>query len=117
MFLLWLVAFTGLLLNHSWAFAELRPNRHLAQSTHPVATPASPAPLARAGLPAFSFGLVRPGQHWQVILDESAARANDARPQRDGLLSAFWAFAMDSLALTTGRVLCALLLSGLRWLS
>ena len=123
---------------------------------------------ARAGSPAFSFRLVRPGQQWQVTLDESAARAtvehtrfnawgvlrllhtftgvraNDARNQRDWLVTTLWAFAMDAvalgliamvlsgiylwlclpakrlpgvLALAAGCVLCALLLSGLRWLS
>ncbi|MCX6586294.1 MAG: PepSY domain-containing protein [Acidobacteria bacterium] len=153
LFFLWLFAFTGLLLNHSWAFAEFWPNRQVTQSTHPVARPASPDPLvrahdlmrqlglhgevewtaARAGSPAFSFRLVRPGQHWQVTLDESAARAtvehtrfnawgvlrllhtftgvraNDARNQRDWLVTTLWAFAMDAVALG----LIAMVLSGI----
>jgi len=188
LFFLWLFAFTGLLLNHSWAFAEFWPNRQVTQSTHPVASPASPDPLVRAhdlmrqlglhgevewttarpGTPAFSFRLVRPGLSWQVTLNEAATRAtveqtqfnawgvlrllhtftgvraNDARNQRDWLPTVLWALAMDALALgliamvlsgvylwlclpakrlpgalalAAGSVLCALLLSGLRWLS
>jgi hypothetical protein len=188
LFFLWLFAFTGLLLNHSWAFAEFWPNRQVSKFDQPVTNPASADQLARAhdlmrqlGLhgevewtaasassPAFSFRLVRPGLSWQVTLDEAATRAtveqtqfnawgvlrllhtftgvraNDVRNQRDWLPTVLWALAMDALALgliamvlsgvylwlclpakrlpgalalAAGSVLCALLLSGLRWLS
>ena len=156
----------------------------MTQSTHPVASPASPDPLVRA------HDLMRQlGLHGEVEWTAARAtvehtrfnawgvlrllhtftgvRANDARNQRDWLVTTLWAFAMDAvalgliamvlsgiylwlclpakrlpgalafssscpaavsiclpakrlpraLALAAGCLLCALLLSGLRWLS
>src|SRR5437764_6608656 len=40
LFFLWLFSLTGLLLNHSWKFAEFWPNRRISISDRPIRPPA-----------------------------------------------------------------------------
>ncbi|MBI3681115.1 MAG: hypothetical protein HY235_12050 [Acidobacteria bacterium] len=48
LFFLWLFAFTGLLLNHSWMFAEFWPNRKVSKFERPVEVPQTDNDLDRA---------------------------------------------------------------------
>ena len=45
LFFTWLFAFTGLMLNHSWKFAEFYPNRKITTSDQPIQIP--PVPMDR----------------------------------------------------------------------
>jgi hypothetical protein len=46
LFFLWLFSFTGLLLNHSWKFAEFWPNRRIS-TTNRLVSPPAPADVLR----------------------------------------------------------------------
>ncbi len=48
LFFCWLFAFTGLLLNHSWQFAQFWPNRTQRSAVHDFQPPAGTADLERA---------------------------------------------------------------------
>src|ERR1035441_1125119 len=48
LFFLWLFAFTGLLLNHSWNFAQFFPNRKVSTWERPVQPPALASDLGQA---------------------------------------------------------------------
>ena len=48
LFFLWLFAFTGLLLNHSWKFSEFWPNRRISTMQREVRLPASGTDLEKA---------------------------------------------------------------------
>lgn len=187
-FFLWLFAFTGLLLNHSWEFAEFWPNRTVSKFDRAISSQSSSNELERArdlmsqlGLQgevewtvarvdssAFSFRVGRPGTMWQVTVEDGSTRATveqteingwgvmrvlhtftgvragDQRNDRDWILTAIWAYAMDALAvglilmvfsglflwvrlpakrlagglaLVAGSVTCGLFVFGLRLLS
>jgi hypothetical protein len=93
-FFLWLFAFTGLLLNHSWSFAEFWPNRKVSKFEKPVKILPYSNELerarelmkqlgirgevewtaARVDSAAFSFRVGRPGKNWQVTLDDGSDR-------------------------------------------
>jgi hypothetical protein len=49
LFFTWLFAFTGLLLNHHWQFAEFWPNRIQSTSVHDVEVTADASDIDRAG--------------------------------------------------------------------
>ncbi|MCC6586965.1 MAG: hypothetical protein IT168_09765 [Bryobacterales bacterium] len=94
LFFLWLFAFTGLLLNHGWQFAEFWPNRTVTRFEREIQVPPTGADLNRArramsqlGItgeiewtgeskdPAlFQFRAVRPGKISTVAID--IARGN-----------------------------------------
>lgn len=89
LFFLWLFAFTGLLLNHSWSFAEFWPNRKVSKFERQIQTPTAADDLDRArdcmrqlgiqgeiewtaaqiDASAFSFRVARPGRTWNVTLN------------------------------------------------
>ena len=89
LFFLWLFAFTGLLLNHSWTFAEFWPNRKVSKSERQVRTPIVTDDVekarnvvrqlgiegeiewtsARVDATTFSFRVARPGRTWNVVMD------------------------------------------------
>jgi hypothetical protein len=48
LFFVWLFAFTGLLLNHHWPFAEFYPNRKITNSERAIVVPPAGAPLETA---------------------------------------------------------------------
>ena len=48
LFFLWLFAFTGLLLNHSWKFSEFWPNRQVSTFERVIQTPRTGSDLERA---------------------------------------------------------------------
>jgi hypothetical protein len=89
LFFLWLFAFTGLLLNHSWRFAEFWPNRKVSKFERHVQTPTERSDVerahdvvrqlgirgelewtsARVDATVFSFRVTRPGRTWNVTMD------------------------------------------------
>lgn len=89
LFFLWLVAFTGLLLNHSWSFAEFWPNRKVSNFERQVQTPTVADDVerardvvrqlgiqgeiewtsARVDATIFSFRVARPGRTWNVTMN------------------------------------------------
>jgi hypothetical protein len=88
LFFLWLFAFTGLLLNHSWRFAEFWPNRKVSSFARRVEAPAAGDRVDRAralmrqiGVDGeiewtaerldsggFAFRVSRPGHNYQVTV-------------------------------------------------
>lgn len=103
-FFLWLFAFTGLLLNHSWEFAEFWPSRKVSKFDRAVSSQSTSNELERArdlmrqlGLqgevewtvarldsPAFAFRVGRPGKTWQVTLDDGSNRATVEQTEING---------------------------------
>lgn len=95
LFFLWLFAFTGLLLNHSWKFAEFWPNRTVSKFERSVQVEGQTDDLDRAhavmrqlGIEGevewtagrtdgmlFSFRVARPGRTSQVTVDAQSNRA------------------------------------------
>ncbi|MEO8658716.1 MAG: hypothetical protein ABI693_09610 [Bryobacteraceae bacterium] len=95
LFFLWLFAFTGLLLNHSWSFAEFWPTRTVTKFVREVRLAGSSGDLERArqvmqqvGIqgeiewtdakvdsPALAFRVARPGWTWQVNLNAESTSA------------------------------------------
>ena len=95
LFFLWLFAFTGLLLNHGWQFAEFWPNRMVSKFERDVQVPVTGGDLDRAqqlmaqlGIsgeiewtgqrkdPAvFEFRSSRPGKISTVVLDMARGKA------------------------------------------
>jgi hypothetical protein len=95
LFFLWLYAFTGLLLNHSWKFADFWPNRRITTFERHVQAPPGGSDFDRArslasqlGLageidwpaprpvpPDFAFRITRPGRICQVSLPAGADSA------------------------------------------
>jgi hypothetical protein len=92
---LWLFAFTGLLLNHSWKFAEFWPDRTVSTYEREIEVPASGSDLDRArgilrqlgirgeiewtavqsGSTLFEFRVNRPGHNFSVAVDQDTGRA------------------------------------------
>ena len=92
---LWLFAFTGLLLNHSWKFAEFWPNRTVSKLERAVRVEGQTSDVDRAHIVMrqlgiegeiewtagqtdgmmFSFRVVRPGRTSQVTVDAELNRA------------------------------------------
>ncbi len=101
LFFLWLFSFTGLLLNHSWKFAEFWPNRKISISDRPILPPAQADDLheakdlmrqlgldgevewtaARNDLGHLNFRVSRPGRTTEVKADlvHSTARVEETR--------------------------------------
>jgi hypothetical protein len=95
LFFLWLFAFTGLLLNHSWKFAEFWPNRTVSKFERSVRVEGQAGDLDRAhavmrqlGIEGevewtagqtdgmiFSFPVARPGRTSQVTVNAELNRA------------------------------------------
>lgn len=95
LFFLWLFAFTGLLLNHSWSFAEFWPNRTVTKFERPVQIGSTTNELerardlmhqlgvrgeiewtaARVDATVFAFRVSRPGRAWQVNLNPELSLA------------------------------------------
>ncbi|MBL8293881.1 MAG: hypothetical protein JNN08_18700 [Bryobacterales bacterium] len=95
LFFLWLFAFTGLLLNHSWSFAEFWPNRTVTKFERPVQIRSTTNELerardlmhqlgvqgeiewtaARVDATVFTFRVSRPGRTWQVNLNPELSLA------------------------------------------
>ncbi|HWQ54583.1 MAG TPA: hypothetical protein VN442_12940 [Bryobacteraceae bacterium] len=95
LFFLWLFAFTGLLLNHSWRFAEFWPNRKVSTFERPVEAPRAGNGVDRAralmrqiGIDGeiewtaprpdsagFVFRVNRPGRNYQVTVRAGEGRA------------------------------------------
>jgi hypothetical protein len=95
LFFVWLFALTGLLLNHSWTFAEFWPNRRISKSEYVVDIPPTDhevdrarALMARLGIhgeiewttaradsTAFEFRVNRPGQNISVTAHPDQSRA------------------------------------------
>jgi hypothetical protein len=94
LFFLWLFAFTGLLLNHSWNFAQFFPNRKVSNWEHPI-QPLAPASdlgqaqdlmrqlgirgeitwnAARTDPARLDFNAARPGRIYQVQADLKQGR-------------------------------------------
>ena len=89
LFFLWLFAFTGLLLNHPWRFAEFWPNRKVSKFERQVQTPIVTDEVerardvvrqlgiqgeiewtsARVDATMFSFRVARPGRTWNVTMN------------------------------------------------
>jgi hypothetical protein len=89
LFFLWLFALTGLLLNHSWSFAEFWPNRKVSKFDRQVQTPKIADHVerarevvrqlgiqgeiewtsARVDTTEFSFRVARPGRTWSVTMN------------------------------------------------
>lgn len=143
LFFIWLFALTGLLLNHSWTFAEFWPNRKVSTAEHSVREPAKGSALEQArdvmqqlGIAGeiqwvatkpdatrLEFRVARPGRQFEIKADWSQARAtvqridlnawgithvlhtftgvrtNDARNERDWIVTKIWAYSMDAVAL------------------
>jgi hypothetical protein len=99
LFFLWLFAFTGLLLNHSWSFAEFWPSRKVSTFERQVNVDANMDDLNRAretmrqlGIEGeiewtstrvdantFAFRATRPGRTWNVTLNPVLSRASVER--------------------------------------
>jgi hypothetical protein len=95
LFFLWLFAFTGLLLNHSWQFAEFWPNRTVSKFERPISLSKVGSDLERArdvmgqlGITGevewttarpesstFQFRVNRPGRNLSVVADPDLGRA------------------------------------------
>jgi hypothetical protein len=95
LFFLWLFAFTGLLLNHSWAFFEFWPNRKISTVERSIQAPSSGGDLDQAkellrqlGIQGevdwtttrpnpgrFDFRAARPGRVWNIQADLTQGRA------------------------------------------
>ena len=95
LFFLWLFAFTGLLLNHSWTFAEFWPSRNVLTFERQVTVDAKTDDLSRArdtmrqlGIvgeiewtatridsTTFAFRTTRPGRTWNVTVNPVVSRA------------------------------------------
>lgn len=143
LFFIWLFALTGLLLNHSWTFAEFWPARKVSTAEHSIREPANASALEQAqdvmrqlGIAGeiqwaatkpdatrLEFRVTRPGRQFEIKADWSQARAtvqrtdvnawgithalhtftgvrmNDARNQRDWIVTTLWVYSMDALAL------------------
>jgi hypothetical protein len=95
LFFLWLFAFTGLLLNHSWKFTEFWPNRKISTIERQVQPPASGTdlqkaeglmrqlgiqgevewPTARSAQDQLNFRVSRPGHTSEIKADLNHGRA------------------------------------------
>lgn len=142
LFFLWLFAFTGLLLNHSWDFAEFWPNRKVSKFERQVDVPRTGTDLdqarslmmrlgidgevewtaARTDSSPFEFRVIKPGRMTSVtaypeqgraLLEQTdinawgimrvlhtftGVRADDARNERDWLLTKVWVLSMDAVS-------------------
>jgi hypothetical protein len=95
LFFLWLFAFTGLLLNHSWSFSEFWPTRTVTKVVREVRLTGTSNDLQRArqvmqqlgvqgeiewtdvsvDSPVFAFRVARPGRTWQILLNAASTQA------------------------------------------
>lgn len=99
LFFLWLFAFTGLLLNHQWTFAEFWANRQQSRYEVPIAAPEAAGDVAqaeeilrqagirgeiewtkaRAEADVLEFRASRPGHIYEIRADLRAQRATVQR--------------------------------------
>ena len=104
LFFLWLFAFTGLLLNHAWSFAEFWPNRNVSKFEKQVQISSATDDVVRArdlmrqlgirgeiewtgartDATAFTFRASRPGRTWQVTLNPESSRVAVERTDING---------------------------------
>ena len=95
LFFVWLFAFTGLLLNHSWKFTDFWPNRRISTMERQVQPPASGTdlqkaeglmrqlgiqgevewPAARSAQDQLNFRVSRPGHTSEIKVDLNHGRA------------------------------------------
>jgi hypothetical protein len=114
LFFLWLYAFTGLLLNHSWRFSEFWPNRKVTTFERRVEIPGTGSELeqaralirqlgidgevewtaARPASAGFSFRVNRPGHNYQVtvLADRSRALVEQTEVNSWGVMRVLHAF-------------------------
>lgn len=142
LFFIWLFALTGLLLNHSWTFAEFWQSRKTATVDRAIQMPADDSPLGQArdlmrqlgvtgeiqwlatkpDTTQLEFRVMRPGRQLDIKATWASARAtiqstdinawgttrvlhtftgvrtNDAKNERDWILTKVWSYAMDAVA-------------------
>lgn len=113
LFFLWLFAFTGLLLNHSWKFAEFWPNRKISTSERVINYSRSGSDLERAHdvmrqlnvagevewtavrpkSTQFEFRVARPGYNLNVAVDETGrAKMEETRINAWGVMRVLHTF-------------------------
>ncbi len=114
LFFIWLFSITGLLLNHSWKFAEFWPNRRVTSAERPVRPPAATGDLQQAkelmrqlgitgevewssprtGPERLDFRVSRPGRTTEIKADliRGIARIEETRLNSWGLIRALHTF-------------------------
>lgn len=113
LFFLWLFAFTGLLLNHSWKFSEFWPNRNVSTFERVVDAPGTASDLERArevmrqlgirgeiewtairpNSTLFEFRANRPGQNFNVAVDDAGrAKVEETRINTWGVMRVLHTF-------------------------
>lgn len=124
LFFLWLFAFTGLLLNHGWKFAEFWPQRQVSKFDRPVTVASVSSDIERARdvmrqlgirgevewIPVrpdstFSFRVARPGYNAQIALDTAAglARVEETRVNAWGVMRILHTFSGARVGDTRNR--------------
>jgi hypothetical protein len=113
LFFLWLFAFTGLLLNHSWKFSEFWPNRNVSTFERVVDAPGTASDVERArevmrqlgirgeiewtairpNSTLFEFRANRPGQNFNVAVDDAGrAKVEETRINTWGVMRVLHTF-------------------------
>jgi hypothetical protein len=95
LFFLWLFAFTGLLLNHSWQFSEFWPSRKVVKFERAVEVPRADSDLERARSLMLSLG-IKGEIDWTATRPDSTVF--EFRVNRPGLSSSVTAYPEKGLA-------------------
>lgn len=113
LFFLWLFAFTGLLLNHSWQFAEFWPNRNVSTFERTINAPRTGSDVERAhdvmrqlgvrgeiewtatrpSSTLFEFRVNRPGQTFNIaVFDSGRAKVEETQINTWGIMRVLHTF-------------------------
>jgi hypothetical protein len=89
LFFLWLFAFTGLLLNHSWQFAEFWPNRKVSKFERKVEVPPADTDVDRARALMLRLGIDGEIDWTTARADSSVLEFRVNRPGRNISVTAY----------------------------